>query len=274
MLKETVKKFYTEYGIKEWRRLVRDPYHRLEFDTTMHFLRKYLPTKGLVLDAGGGPGRYTIELAKSGYDVVLLDLTPKQLEIARKMIRKEGAQNRVKQVIEGSIDNLSMFDNNTFDAVICLGALSHLVEKRGREKAANELIRVAKKNAPIFVSVIGRLAVCINTINFLYPEMLEAPNVYRKCVLRGDYFGGYGFTASHFYSLEELRGEFENKTRILEIVGLEGIFSTHQRRYNRVYRMKKYNTILREIHLKTCNDPHVAAIGEHFMIICKKLPVP
>ncbi len=133
MLKETVRKFYTEYGIKEWRRLVRDPYHRLEFDTTMHFLRKYLPTKGLVLDAGGGPGRYTIELAKSGYNVVLLDLTPKQLEIARKMIRKKGAQNRVKQIVEGSIDNLSMFDDNTFDAVICLGALSHLVKKRERE---------------------------------------------------------------------------------------------------------------------------------------------
>jgi hypothetical protein len=38
----------------------------------MHFLEKYLPKKGLVLDAGGGPGRYTIELAKKGYDVVLL----------------------------------------------------------------------------------------------------------------------------------------------------------------------------------------------------------
>lgn len=269
-MKETVRKFYTEYGVKEWRRLVRDPYHRLEFDTTMHFLRKHLPKKGLVLDAGGGPGRYTIELAKSGYDVVLLDLTPKQLEIARRMIRKEGVQSRVKQVVEGSIGDLSMFDDNTFDAVICLGALSHLVRKREREKAVNELIRVAKKNAPIFVSVIGRLAVCINTINFLYPELLKAPNVYRKCVLKGDYLGGYGFTASHFYSLEELRGEFEHKARILEIVGLEGIFSTHQRRYNRVYRMKKYNAILREVHLKTCTDPHVAAISEHFMLVCKK----
>jgi 2-polyprenyl-3-methyl-5-hydroxy-6-metoxy-1,4-benzoquinol methylase len=42
----------------------------------MHFLEKHLPKKGLILDAGGGPGRYTIELARSGYDVVLLDLVP------------------------------------------------------------------------------------------------------------------------------------------------------------------------------------------------------
>jgi len=51
MTKKLVKKYYTEYGIKEWRRLAKDPYHRLEFDTTMHFLKKYLPKKGLILDA-------------------------------------------------------------------------------------------------------------------------------------------------------------------------------------------------------------------------------
>lgn len=65
-------------------KLVRDPYHRLEYNTTMYFLKKYLPSKGLILDAGGGPGRYTIELAKLGYDMVLLDLTPKLLEITKK----------------------------------------------------------------------------------------------------------------------------------------------------------------------------------------------
>lgn len=44
----------------------RDPYHQIEFNVTMHLLKKYLPKEGLVLDAGGGPGRYTIELAKQG----------------------------------------------------------------------------------------------------------------------------------------------------------------------------------------------------------------
>jgi SAM-dependent methyltransferase len=38
---------------------------------TTHFLEICLPKEGLVLDAGGGPGRYTIDLAKRGYDVVL-----------------------------------------------------------------------------------------------------------------------------------------------------------------------------------------------------------
>lgn len=75
--KELVTKYYCEYD--EWKRLVRNPYHRLEFDTTMHFLKKYLPNNGLLLDAGGGPGRYTIELAKLGYDIILFDLSPRLL---------------------------------------------------------------------------------------------------------------------------------------------------------------------------------------------------
>ena len=68
MAEALVKKYYSEQGIREWRRLVRDVYSRLEFDTTKYFMRKYLPRKGLVLDAGGGPGRYTIELGRMGYD--------------------------------------------------------------------------------------------------------------------------------------------------------------------------------------------------------------
>ena len=272
MTKKLVKKYYGECGLKEWRRLVKDPYHRLEFDTTMYFLKKYLPKKGLILDAGGGPGRYTIELAKMGYDVVLLDLTPELLEIAKRKIKHEGVQDKVKEILQGSIDDLSMFKNNTFDAVICLGGvLSHVVNKKQREKAISELIRVAKKNAPIFVSVVGRLAICINSLNYLWREMLEAPNVYRKYTIKGDYTGGYGFAPTHFYVPEELKSEFENKTKVLEMVGLEGIFSTHQRRYNRVYRLKKYNKILWETHLKTCTHPSIVGISEHFMIICKKL---
>jgi len=45
----------------------------------------------LILDAGGGPGRYTIDLAKLGYDVILLDLTPRLLRIAKRKIRREGS---------------------------------------------------------------------------------------------------------------------------------------------------------------------------------------
>jgi len=270
--KELVKKYYSELSVKEWKRLVRDPYHRLEFDTTMYFLRKYLPRKGLVLDAGGGPGRYTIELAKMGYNVVLLDLTPKLLEVARKKIRKAKVQSRVKQIIEGSIDDLSMFKDNMFDAVLCLGGvLSHIIVKERREKAIDELVRVTKKNAPIFISVIGRLAALIGgLVNF--PERVKL-NYFQEIRDTGNYYGEYGFAPCHFYLLEELEESLrKRKLQILETVGLEGLATWHRRELNRLF--KKYPESWKvwwETHLKTCTHPSVAGTSEHFMVICKKL---
>jgi 2-polyprenyl-3-methyl-5-hydroxy-6-metoxy-1,4-benzoquinol methylase len=91
-MSEVVKKFYDENSEEEWRRLFQDAYHRLEFLVTMHFLDKYLPRSGLILDAGGGPGRYSIELAKKGYDVVLVDISPKCLEIAKREIKSANVE--------------------------------------------------------------------------------------------------------------------------------------------------------------------------------------
>ena len=82
MTDSLVLEYYANNVRSEWRRLIKDAYHRLEFATTLHFLSQYLPQRGLILDAGGGPGRYTIELAIMGYDVCLLDATQANLDFA------------------------------------------------------------------------------------------------------------------------------------------------------------------------------------------------
>src|SRR6476660_7014664 len=122
-----VREFYAKDTEREWRLLGKDPLHRLELDTTLHFLMKHLPSKGLIVDAGGGPGRYTIELARRGYDVVLLDLTPENLALANRRITRAGVRRRVVEVVQGSIVDLSRYPAGHFDAVLCLGGpLSHV----------------------------------------------------------------------------------------------------------------------------------------------------
>jgi len=276
--KQLVKSYYSEMREEEWRRLIRDPYRRLEFDTTMHFFKKYSPRSGLVLDAGGGPGRYTLELARLGYDVVLLDLTPELLDIARYQIKKAGVADRVKQVLQGSIDDLSMFKDDTFDAVICLGALSHVVEKENRERAIDELVRVAKKNATIFVSVIGRLAILVCALVH-WPADMEIDGLYRKLYDTGDYHGGPGmyargrnFAPCHLYLSEELESSFKKKgVKVLEMVGLQGLATRHEKETNRLF--KKYPKAWKnwwELHLATCTRPSMVDNSQHFMIICRK----
>ena len=183
-----IKEYYTGYVRKEWKRLVKSPYNRLEFDTTCHFLARYLPSDGLLLDAGGGPGRYTIRLAKQGYDMVLLDMTPANLKFACRRIKKAGLQAKIRELTEGSIVDLSRFADQTFDGVLCTGGpLSHVLDPVDRQMAISELVRVAKPGAPIFVSVMSRLSVLVIELTLAQFE-IELSH-FKPLRDTGDYFG-------------------------------------------------------------------------------------
>jgi SAM-dependent methyltransferase len=270
MTETLVRDYYTGQVRKEWRRLVKNAYRWLEFETTLHFLEKYLPKNGLVLDAGGGPGRYTIELAKRGYEVVLLDMTPANLEFARRQIKRAKVQDKVKNIVEGSIVDLSQYADESFEAVVCLGGpLSHVLERHKMETAIKELIRVAKKGAPLFVSVMGRLSLLVIEL-ILCPDEIEMPH-FIQIRDNGGYEGGQGFTACHFFLPEELNAAFSEKgVTILEMAGLEGISSHHARKANQLAKDEKRWKTWLETHYQTCTHPAVVGMSEHMLIVCRK----
>ena len=80
---EQMRNAYDGFPEREWERLVGGAQAWLEFVVTMHAIGNHLPPVSdrtvRVLDAGGGPGRYTIALAEQGYGVSLLDLSPRLL---------------------------------------------------------------------------------------------------------------------------------------------------------------------------------------------------
>lgn len=276
-MSEVVRNFYDTNAEQEWGRLVRDAYHRLEYIVTMHFLDKYLPKEGLILDAGGGPGRYTIELAKRGYNVVLQDLSPKCLEIAVREIEKADVKEKVKRIIEGSITDLSEFAGESFDAVLCLGPLSHLIKNKDREIAASELVRVTKKNAPIFASVIGLYGVFRTRLHrpYLRDSLLILPHeemfstgIYKVSMYKHE---SLGFTDAYFFHPTELKALFEGKgVETLEMATCEGLSSHLQDETNEIYddkeKWERWLTLL----LRTCNDPHILGLGEHFLYVGRK----
>lgn len=270
MSESLVKNYYTSQVHKEWRRLVRDAYHRLEFETTLHFLEKYLPPDGLILDAGGGPGRYTFELARRGYQVVLFDMTPANLEFARRKLKRAGLPKGAVGLVEGSIVDLSHFADGMFDAVICLGGpLSHVLGAEKREQAIAELVRVARNGAPLFVSVMGRLSLLVIEL-IMFQDELEMPH-FTQIRDTGEYQGDRGFTACHFFLPEELQAAFCGQgVSILETAGLEGISSHHPRYLNQLARNElRWKTWI-ETHYLTCTHPAVVGISEHMLLVCRK----
>lgn len=83
MIPERIRREYAGKALSEWERLRSTPITRIEHLITLHCLERYLPGKGLVLDAGSGPGRYAIHLARLGYRVAAFDLVREMLEFAQ-----------------------------------------------------------------------------------------------------------------------------------------------------------------------------------------------
>ncbi len=222
----TAQQLYDDDPNYEWERLERDAYHRIEFDITMHHLRRHLPPSGAVLDAGGGPGRYAIEFCRAGYSVSLLDLSVGCVRLAKERIGAEEVPVRgaLAAAEVGDIRDLSRFSPGAFDATLCLGGpLTHLPAADDRERAVAELVRVTKPGGIVAISVVGRLAV-LRTIMTRFSDELTAPHG-RDLLATGDGPGPRG-VPWHFFAADELRSLVEQHgIRTLTMVGCESLSS-------------------------------------------------
>lgn len=160
---------------REWSRLTSSPCNCLEFIVFMHHLEGFLPRHGQALDAGGGPGRYAVELCKRGLDVTLLDLSSRCIEFAKGKIRELDAkvQHHLREYVVGDVRDLSRFPDETFDVVLCLDPLSCMAQSTDREQALSELVRVAKTGAPVALAVRGYLAVLCTLVRVAGDELLD-----------------------------------------------------------------------------------------------------
>lgn len=180
--------YYDDYGEREWDRLERDFYHRLEWEETLYFLKQHLPTTGHVLDVGGGAGRYSVWLAQQGYTVTLVDPSRRQVELTTTKAAEHGVDNQIMAEV-GDVRNLQQ-DSAKFDATLCLGGpLSHVLAEEERREAVTELKRVTVHSGSVFVSVMGRLAALQTITRFsgkLPPEEDET-ELLPRLVRTGDY---------------------------------------------------------------------------------------
>lgn len=158
MSQESVRAYYEQYGEREWERLARPDDGIVEHAVNQHTIARYLPPASRVLDLGGGPGRYTIWLARQGHRVTLADLSPTLLAIARREVAAAGVAGQVESIIEADACDLTRWADGAFDAVLALGPFYHLPEPAARERAADELSRVLRPGGLAFVALMPRWA--------------------------------------------------------------------------------------------------------------------
>jgi ubiquinone/menaquinone biosynthesis C-methylase UbiE len=141
---------------------------------TWKYLEPYVPTSSdsLVLDAGGGNGRWTIPIAKKGCRVILVDISDGMLNVARQRVATEGLQNRI-EIQKGDIRKLN-YPDNTFDLVFSDHTL-FLFEHQ--DEVVRELARVLKHNARIVLSAQNRL---VQTLAHLPDDPTPNPEILQK----------------------------------------------------------------------------------------------
>jgi 2-polyprenyl-3-methyl-5-hydroxy-6-metoxy-1,4-benzoquinol methylase len=151
-----IRKFYEISAEREWARLEQPVDGRLEFAVNRAWITRYLPAPpARILDIGGGPGRYSIWLAGRGYRVTLADLSPALLDVARAKSAEEGVQ--IAEIVETNATDLSRFDDASFDAVLCMGPLYHLIDEADRRRVIQELLRVLTPGGHAFVAFLNRM---------------------------------------------------------------------------------------------------------------------
>jgi len=274
MSQELVRNYYAAFGENEWQRLTW-PEGVIEFAITTHALQKHLPRSGRILDIGGGPGRYSIWLAQRGYQVVLADLSPNLLEIARARIAEAGVQSQIEEVVTCEACDLARFADQSFDALLCLGPFYHLVEPADRQKAAHELVRVLRPSGialiafmPIYSFLRRTLALKGERQHLSQPEFVS--RLMTEGVFLNDvpdrFNAGYGVRPQEAARFLEQHG-----LATLELLADTGFAASNAQDLVELAESdpKAYEAVM-QIIIETARDPSLLGAGIHLLYVGQK----
>jgi S-adenosylmethionine-dependent methyltransferase len=267
---DRLRAYYARFD--EWQRL-ESPEGALEFRRAMTVLEAHLPPRSRVLDLGGGPGRYTIELARRGHSVVLADLSRELLDVARRRIAEVGVAANVESIDQVNAVDLGRYADAQFDAAVVFGPFYHLLEWDERGAAASEIGRVLRPGGLAFVAVMPRLSGIMGLIQraAMAPDQVP-PGVLTEAATTGRFRNGSpltGFQEGYYPGPGELEALFRNTGfEVLEVVSLRSIANRLESELRRL----PQPLALEVDHLieRLGQEPAVVASGGHAVIVARR----
>ena len=245
---------------------------RLEFERTKEILARVLPgPPGPVVDVGGAAGAYSSWLAEQGYEVHLVDASPRLVEEARKRSVKSATP----------IASLSVADarrlpqgHGSAAAVLVMGPLYHLPAAADRVTSLREAFRVLAPDGTTVVAAISRYASALDGLSrklSLDPRFVKirdrdlADGQHRNDTNNADYF-----TTAYFHRPDDLRAELEAAGfRDVTILGVEGpawMLPDFDARWEDAALRKDLLDVARALEA----EPSVIGVSSHLLGIGKK----
>ncbi len=198
--REAVRAFYNEHAEGEWNRIGGRP----EFLLTCRFLDKLIPEGASVADIGGGPGRYSIHLAKRGCRVTLCDLSEENVRLAKERAAEEGLGITA---VAGDALETETLPGAPFDAVLLMGPLYHLLDEEERIRSVENALGMLKSGGLLFASFILTTGDLIDVMKNTSRTLLEdnpANKEFQSCLLAGKSYAGDAFTKAVLWDVSEI----------------------------------------------------------------------
>jgi len=197
----------------------------LERDRTREILSRVLPpAPARVVDVGGGAGVYALWLAELGYDVHLVDATPRLVDEAKR--RSAAAARSIASLTVGDARHLRLPDEFA-DAVMVMGPLYHLIHADDRLAALREAHRVVRAHGTVLVAAVSRYASALDglrarrAIDPAFVRMRDrdlADGVHLNESKHPEYF-----TTAYFHRPEDLHREMTDAGfHDVRVLGVEG----------------------------------------------------
>ncbi len=95
------------------------------FKEMVSLINTYCPKTRKILDIGCGPGTFSLELARLGYDVTALDISEQSIQLAKQTLAKT-TKDRKFGSLKYFVSSIEKFQGGPFDLIFCRGVLHHL----------------------------------------------------------------------------------------------------------------------------------------------------
>jgi ubiquinone/menaquinone biosynthesis C-methylase UbiE len=198
---------------------------RLEFERTKEILARVLPRlPARIVDVGGAAGAYSLWLAEQGYEVHLVDASPRLVEEAR--ARSAKSTTPIASLSVADARRLPQEDGSAA-MVLVLGPLYHLPSAADRMTSLREAHRVLASEGTAVVAAISRYASALDGLArklSLDPRFVTirdrdlVDGQHRNDTNNEDYF-----TTAYFHRPDDLRSELEVAGfRDVMVLGIEG----------------------------------------------------
>jgi ubiquinone/menaquinone biosynthesis C-methylase UbiE len=209
-------------GVDEDARL-RSGINQLEFLRVQEILRQHLPAPPAnVVDVGGATGVHAEWLARDGYRVHLVDVTPGHVEQAARTLAGLGVTAEV-----GDARRLP-HEDDSFDVVLLFGPLYHLTQRDERLLALREAARVVRPGGLVAVAAVSRFASLLDGMarGFVFdPQFRDVVSVdldsgqHRNPTNHPNWW-----TTAYFHRPEDLRDEaVEAGLKVIDVLDVEGM---------------------------------------------------